>query len=473
MKQSQQKKNIISKNDILKLIGEVADQLDVEVYAVGGYVRDDILGNAGKDIDFVVIGDGPAFAKALAKVLQVRKIVLFERFQTAMIQYHGYQLEFVGARSEDYLSYSRKPIVKAAGLQDDLSRRDFTINTIAYGLNQHNSGQVIDPFDGRADIERKLIRTPLDPEVTFNDDPLRLLRAIRFATRLQFSIEPKTFQAMTKVAHRLEIISQERITEELFHILRAEKPSIGFRLLDKSGILPIIMPDVAALKGVEQKEGFQHKDVFEHTIKVVDNVASVSDKLELRMAALFHDIAKPATKAFIPGTGWTFHGHDEIGARMVRRIFRALRIPNKMLTYVQKMIRLHLRPIALANEQVTDSAVRRLLVQAGDDVDDLMLLCRADITSGNPRRVQKHLTNFDYVARRMKEVEEKDRMRAFQSPVRGEEIMAVCDLKPGPLVGKLKKMIEEAILDGTIPNEHDAAYRYLLSIKDEVLRTAE
>ncbi|MBN2013393.1 HD domain-containing protein [candidate division KSB1 bacterium] len=459
----------MSETEILNKIGQVADKLSVDVYAVGGFVRDMLMQKPGKDIDLVVVGDGPGFAKALAKQLRIRNIVLFERFQTAMLQYRGFQLEFVGARSENYLVHTRKPIVREAGLQDDLSRRDFTINAIAYGLNDHNKGQLIDPFDGRRDIERKLIRTPLSPEITFNEDPLRILRAIRFATRLQFTIAPDAMAALAKVAHRLDIISQERITDEFLRILGTDKPSLGFELMDQAGILPVILPEMCELKGIEQREQFHHKDVFNHTLKVVDNVADMSDKLELRLAALFHDIAKPATKRFVSGAGWTFHGHDEIGARMLKPIFKRMRIPNKMLSYVEKLVRLHLRPIALTSEEVTDSAVRRLLVQAGEEVDDLLILCRADITSGNTARVQQYLNNFDYVTKRMRDVEEKDRMRTFQSPVRGEEIMAVCGISAGPQVGKIKKMIEEAILDGTIPNEYDAAYAYLLKIKSEVV----
>jgi len=460
----------MTNESLLKIIGELADNYNIEVYAVGGFVRDKLLGNEVKDIDFVVLGDGPAFARKAASFLGASNIVIFKKFQTAMLEYENFRLEFVGARSESYEAHSRKPNVVASDLNSDLARRDFTINALAYGLNIDNFGEIIDPFNGTADIKKKIIRTPLEPEVTFKDDPLRILRAIRFSTRLRFKIEKNTFNALKKMGHRLDIVSQERITEELVQILKADEPSIGFFLMDKAKILATILPEIEAMKGVEQREGYHHKDAFEHTLKVLDNVAKVSDKLDLRIATLFHDVAKPQTKKFIPGSGWTFHGHDEIGARMLKPIFQRLRLPKDMLKYNQKLIRLHLRPIHLANEEVTDSANRRLLVQAGEYLDDLLILCRADITSGNPDRVKQHLANFDYVTKRLKEVEEKDKMRAFQSPVRGETIMEACQIPPGPVVGKLKKIIEEAILDGDIANDYDEAYQYLLKIKDDVLK---
>jgi poly(A) polymerase len=456
--------------EILKFIGHIADQHNICIYAVGGFVRDRLLEKQVKDIDFVVLGDGPQFAEQIAKALNSRNLVIFEKFQTAMIQYDDFHLEFVGARSESYLAHSRKPIVVAADLQADLMRRDFTINTLAYSVNSDTFGEITDPFSGKDDIGKKIIRTPLDPEITFKDDPLRILRAIRFATRLQFTIETKTFKALKKMRQRLAIVSQERITEELLQLLKANNPAIGFRLLIDADILEIIFPELAALKGVEQREGFYHKDVLDHTLKVLTNISETTQKLELRLTALLHDIAKPVTKQFIPGIGWGFHGHDEIGARMLKPIFQRLRLPNHMLKYVEKLVRLHLRPIHLSNENVTDSAMRRLSVQAGEDLDDLLILCRADITSGNPDRVKQHLANFDIVAKRLQEVAEKDKLQAFQSPVRGDEIMQLCQLKPGPMVGKLKKMIEEAILEGEIENEHEAAYQYLLKIKDQVVQ---
>ncbi|MBD3288395.1 HD domain-containing protein [candidate division KSB1 bacterium] len=460
----------MKEHEILYKIGSIADKAEVRVWAVGGFVRDKLLNISGKDIDFVVEGDGPEFARKVAEEMGCSNVVIFEKFHTAMLNVHKFQLEFVGARSESYEKNSRKPHVVSGDLNTDLERRDFTINALAYGLNEDNFGKIVDPFYGKKDLQDKIVRTPLDPEITFKDDPLRILRAIRFATRFEFQIEKRTFNALKKMGHRLEIISQERITTELFHILKADNPSIGFYLMDDADILKYVFPEFLEMKGVEQREGYHHKDAFEHTLKVVDNVASVSDKIELRFAALVHDIAKPKTKEFVPGTGWTFHGHDEIGARMLQHICKRMRIPNAILNYAQKLVRLHLRPIHLSDENVTDSAIRRLLVQAGEDLDDLLILCRADITSGNPDRVRQHLENFDLVTQRLHEVEEKDKMRAFQSPVRGDEIMEVCRIEPGPMVGTLKKMIEEAILDGEIANDHDAALDYLLSIKEDALK---
>ncbi len=440
------------------------------MHAVGGFVRDSLLGSDSKDIDFVVVGDGPAFARAVADALSAKQVVVYEKFGTALVEKNEYKLEFVGARKESYRSHSRKPSVEAADLASDLARRDFTINAIAVALNRERFGRMTDPFNGSDDIRNRIIRTPLDPVVTFKDDPLRLMRAIRFATRLEFEVDPDTLAGMKRMSSRLRIVSMERITDEFLQVLKTQKPSIGFRLMEECSVLRVIFPELLRLKGVEEIEGHHHKDVFFHTLKVVDNVAGMTDKLELRYAALVHDIAKPRTKQFVKGKGWTFHNHEEIGARMLPGIGRRLRLSKDITKYAQKLTRLHLRPIALTEEDVTDSAYRRLLVQAGEDLDDLLTLCRADITSRNPKRVQRHLRNFDYVVRRLQEVEAKDRMRAFQSPVRGDEIMAACGLSPGPKVGKLKKMIEEAILEGKIPNEHDAAFEYLMQIKDEVLK---
>ncbi|MDZ7340790.1 MAG: CCA tRNA nucleotidyltransferase [candidate division KSB1 bacterium] len=460
----------MTEQTLLKKIGRIADEHGWTVYAVGGYVRDHLLKKQVKDIDFVVIGEGPQFARLVASQLKTRQIVVFEKFGTAMINFQDYRLEFVTARTESYLETSRKPIVAQADLDGDLRRRDFTINALALGLNRNNFGRLYDPLGGRQDLQNKIIRTPLDPVVTFKDDPLRIMRAVRFATQLNFDIEKRTFEALKEMRQRLSIISQERITDELIKILLAPRPSRGFQLLDQAEILDIIFPELVAMKGVEQRGGYHHKDVFQHTLMVVDNVAKVSAKLELRFAALVHDIGKPATKRFVEGTGWTFHGHDEIGARMLPAVCQRLRLPNHLMEYAQKLTRLHLRPINLSEEGVTDSPMRRLLAQAGEHLEDLLTLCRADITSGNPQRVKQHLANFDHVVERLNEVEAKDQMRAFQSPVRGDEIMAVCGIPPGPLVGKLKSMIEEAILDAKIPNEHDAALQYLLQIKDEVIR---
>jgi putative nucleotidyltransferase with HDIG domain len=457
----------LSNNILLKKIGALAEQAGVEVYAVGGYVRDQLLGKEGKDIDFVVVGEGPKFARQVGRELGTQRVTIYEKFGTALVEYEDYKLEFVGARSESYRGESRKPEVAPADLITDLSRRDFTINTLALSLSKQTFGALLDPLGGSQDLKDKIIRTPREPLDTFNDDPLRIMRAIRFATQLDFTIEPNTKNGINRTAERLNIISQERITDELLKILAAPKPSIGFLLMEETGVLKYIFPELLELKGVEQIGGHHHKDVFVHTLQVLDNLATMSDDINLRYTALVHDIAKPRTKDFKPGKGWTFHNHEEVGARMVPAIGRRLRLPNEMTKCAQKLTRLHLRPIALTEEDVTDSAYRRMLVQAGEHLDDLLTLCRADITSQNPKRVKQHLQNFDFVVRRLKEVEEKDRMAAFQSPVRGDEIMEVCGLPPGPQVGKFKKMIEEAILEGEIPNEHDAALAFLLKVKDQ------
>ncbi|GBD93625.1 multifunctional CCA protein [bacterium BMS3Abin05] len=459
----------------LKKIGRVADEAHFEVYAVGGYVRDRFLTEKfrrvdRKDIDFVVVGDALEFARTLKKALHGRNLIVYRRFGTAMLEIEDYKLELVTARTESYADDSRKPTVQRADLFSDLSRRDFTINTLAIGLNSASFGNLYDPFDGLHDIKKKILRTPLEPDLTFKDDPLRILRAVRFAALLHFSIEEKTREAMAKMAPRLKILSWERITDEFLKILSADQPSRGIRLMDEIGLLPYVFPELIPLKGVEQRRGFHHKDVFLHTLKVLDNVAVATDKITLRFAALVHDIAKPQTKDFKEEVGWTFHGHDEIGARMVEPIASRMKLSNNFKKTVQKLVRLHLRPIFLSAEDVTDSAIRRLIVQAGDDLDDLFILCRADITSGNPEKVRNHLANFDYVVQRVEEVREKDKLREFQSPVRGGEIMEITGLKPGPRIGKLKKAIEEAILDGLIPNEHDAARAYLMQIKDRYLQ---
>ncbi len=455
----------LSKHKILVSVGSVADREQVEVHAVGGFVRDQLLGKASKDIDFVVVGDGPAFARKVSATLSARNFAVYEKFGTALVEVGDYKLEFVGARKESYRSHSRKPAVEPADLQADLSRRDFTINALAAGLNKSNFGEITDPFDGLRDLQAGRIRTPLEPKQTFNDDPLRIMRAIRFSTQLGFEIDAATRTGMREMAERLSIVSAERITDEFLKILMAEIPSTGFLLMDEVKILKVIFPELLSLQGVEQVAGHHHKDVFYHTLKVVDNISAMTRKTELRYAALVHDIAKPRTKQFVAGKGWTFHNHEEVGARMLPAIGRRLRLAKEMTTYAQKLTRLHLRPIALTEKDVTDSAYRRLLVQAGEVLDDLLILCRADITSQNQRRIQKHLSNFDFVVKRLHEVEEKDRMRAFQSPVRGAEIMEVCNLSPGPEVGRIKSLIEEAILEGEIPNDYDAALDYLRKIR--------
>jgi poly(A) polymerase len=455
---------------MLKKIGAVADAESVEAYVVGGFVRDKLLGKDVNDIDIVVVGDGVAFCKAVAKSLHRKNIVTYEKFGTAMLPTESGKIEFVGARKERYDRESRNPSVETGTLQDDLSRRDFTINAMAISINAAAWGALADPFDGQADLKISRIRTPLDPLTTFDDDPLRIMRAIRFSSQLGFTIEENTLAAIPQMKDRLAIISQERITEEFMKIIASPKPSVGLRLMYDTGIMQIVFPEAADLAGVDQRKDYHHKDVFLHTCQVVDNIATMTDNVYLRFAALLHDIAKPKTKKFVEGIGWTFHGHEEIGARMVKHVFRKLKLPFEHIDYVETLVRLHQRPMQLVDEEVTDSAVRRLLFEAGETSDDLMMLCRADITSKNPKLVKQYFENYDQVYQKMKEVEEKDRVRAFQPPVRGDEIMTVCNLPAGKLVGVLKSEIEEAILDGRIPNEHEAALTYLLSIKDDIIR---
>ena len=454
---------------LLRRIGALADRTGRRVYVVGGYVRDSILGREDQDIDIVVMGDGIAFAREFAEDIGAPTVVPFERFGTAAVPLPGGKVEFVGARRERYTADSRNPDVTAGTMDDDLRRRDFTVNAIAASINGDSYGTLLDPFGGRADIAARLLRTPLDPEQTFEDDPLRILRAIRFAAQLGFTVSPETLAAVKKMRERLSVVSQERVTDEFLKILRSPLPSVGLRLLFDTGVLHIVFPEIAQMAGVDQRKDHHHKDVFLHTCVVVDNVASVSGNLWLRFAALVHDIAKPKTKAFKEGLGWTFHGHEDIGARMMKKIFQRMKLPLDHLPYVEKLVRLHLRPMALVDTIVTDSAVRRLVFEAGVDTDDLMVLCRADITSKNPALIRRYLGNYDNVVQKIREVEERDRLRNWQPPVKGEEIMAVCRIGPGRAVGTLKKAIEEAILDGKIPNEHDAALAYLLSIKDTVL----
>jgi len=451
---------------LLKIIGETADRAALECYAVGGCVRDILLQRSTTDIDVMVVGDGVEFARTLADRLHVKTIVPYEKFGTAMIPYRDYDIEVATARSESYDTDSRKPTITQANVETDAGRRDFTINAMAVSLNQESYGALRDPFQGRKDLKRQLIRTPLNPAETLSEDPLRMLRAIRFAAQLEFKVEKETRQAIEQERQRIEIVSQERITAELLKILDSPVPSTGLYLLHETGLLKLILPEFAEMEGIEERDGFHHKDVLHHTFQVVDNIAELTNKTELRMAALVHDIAKPRTKRFRMDVGWTFYGHDEIGARMLEGFCRRLKLPNATKKYVQKLTRLHLRPISLAQEEVTDSAIRRLLVQVGNDLNDLITLCRADITSKNPRRVRRYMANFDRVVRRMAEVEEKDKMAEFQSPVRGDEIMDICEIGPGPLVGKIKDQIEQAILDGEIPNDHEAAKEYLHKIKD-------
>jgi len=453
----------------LKTIADAAAKLQTEIYIVGGFVRDIFLEREKKEIDFLVIGDGIAFAENLSENIGGEKVTVYKNFGTAHFRYNDFDLEFVGARKESYDRTSRKPVVTNGSFYDDISRRDFTINTLALSLNKNNYGELIDTFGGLADLEQKLLRTPLNPEETFNDDPLRIMRAFRFAAQLNFTVSDQIKTAAKTMRERLKIVSQERITDEFFKILAAPKPSIGLILLQETEVMKIIFPEVANLQGVEQRKDFHHKDVFYHTCKVVDNISPNTDNVWLRFAALVHDIAKPQTKRFVENIGWTFHGHEDLGARIMKGIFTRLKLPFHQLEYIRKLVRLHLRPIALAKEEVTDSAVRRFIVEAGEDLHDLITLCRADITSKNMEKVSEYLANYERVMNRVLEVEEKDKLRAFQSPVRGEEIMQICNLKPSKKVGEIKTAIEDAILDGIIPNTYDDALSYLYKIKNQFL----
>lgn len=450
---------------ILKKVAGAAQELGMETYLVGGFVRDKLLGRDSKDADFVCVGDGIALAQAVAqKMNPVPKVEYFKNFGTAHIRVNDdFDIEFVGARKESYQSHSRKPAVEPGTIADDQDRRDFTINALAIGLNKDNYGKLVDPFDGLKDLKSKMIRTPLEPSQTFSDDPLRMMRGIRFATQLGFTIEETTWQGIIDNAHRIKIISQERITDELNKIIASVKPSLGFDLLYKSGLLQLIFPQMVELAGAEYKDGVGHKDNFYHTLQVLDNLAAKSDDLWLRWAAILHDIAKPATKKFEDGHGWTFHGHEVVGGRMVPKIFAKLKLPqNEKMRFVRKMVELHLRPISLTKENITDSAIRRLLFDAGDDFDSLMLLCEADITSKNKQKVKRFLENFQLVRQRCKEVEEKDHVRNWQPPVDGEMIMEMFGLPPSKPVGILKDSLKDAMLDGIIPNTKEAAVDFVV-----------
>lgn len=451
-------------NPIFAHISEVADALHYPCYVIGGYVRDIFLERPSKDIDVVVVGSGIEIAKALSKKLgKGASLAVFKNFGTAQVKWHGHEVEFVGARKESYQCDSRKPIVEDGTLEDDQNRRDFTINALALSLNKASFGELLDPFNGMKDMEDGIIRTPLDPDTTFSDDPLRMMRCVRFATQLNFLIDDVTFASLDRNKERLEIISKERIADELNKIMATPTPSKGWVELDRAGLLPFVCPELIALQGVDTRNGKSHKDNFYHTLEVLDNLAANSENLWLRWSALFHDIGKPVTKRWDNKAGWTFHNHNFVGEKMIPKIFSRMKLPmNDKMKYVQKMVSLHMRPIVIASDKVTDSAVRRLLFEAGDDIDDLMTLCEADITSKNNERKKRFLQNFQIVRRKLVELEEKDRVRNFQPPINGEEIMRIFDLKPCSQIGSLKSSIKDAILDGVIPNEHDAALKYLL-----------
>jgi poly(A) polymerase len=462
-------KETLKANKVFELVSDCAEELNLETYVIGGFVRDLILERPSKDIDIVCVGSGITLANHIAsKIGKGVEVTVFKNFGTAMLKYNDWEIELVGARKESYNRDSRKPIVEEGTLVDDQNRRDFTINAFAISLNKNNYGDLIDPFDGLSDLRKKIIRTPLDPEITFSDDPLRIMRGIRFAAQLNFDIAPETFEAIKRHIERLSIVSMERVTEELNKIILAPNPSYGFKLLFHAGILDRIFPELTALQGVETIENKSHKDNFYHTLQVLDNVAKESNDLWLRWAALLHDIAKPATKRFDKKVGWTFHGHEDRGSRMVPGIFRRMKLPlNEKMNSVVNLVKLHLRPIALVKENITDAAIRRLVVDAGNDIEALMLLCKADVTSKNNVKVKLYLENFKKVERKIKEVEERDNLRNFQPVVTGEDIMSVFNMQPSRMVGDIKTDLREAILDGLVKNEYKEAFNYLLKIAEK------
>lgn len=454
---------------IFSIISDAAQSLGVPAYVVGGYVRDRLLARPSKDLDIVCVGSGIDLARAVGNSLRPRsRVTVYKRFGTAMLKHRDLEIEFVGARKESYRSDSRKPTVESGSLEDDQNRRDFTINALAISLNERDFGSIIDPFNGLEHLEAKLIKTPLEPGKTFSDDPLRMLRGIRFATQLGFTIDPETLSAIGAYRERIKIISQERVATELNKILLSPKPSIGFRLLHQTGLLQLILPELAALQGVEEVKGKKHKDNFYHTLQVVDNLAERSDDLWLRWSALLHDIGKARTKRFEPGIGWTFHAHDAVGANMVPKIFRRLRLGNEQGKYVRKMVSLHQRPISLTQEGISDSALRRIMFDAADDIDDLMVLCESDITSKNPNRVKRYLKNYEALRARMIELEAADQLRNWQPPITGEVIMETFGIPPGREIGIIKNAIREAILEGDIPNNYDDAYAMMLKEGEKI-----
>ena len=454
---------------VFHMVGDAADSMQRECYVVGGYVRDIFLNRPSKDIDFVTVGSGLELAKQVAEKWGKRThLAVFPNFGTAQVKHGGIELEFVGARKESYNRDSRKPKVEDGTLRDDQCRRDFTINAMALSVNSHNYGELLDPFDGIGDLERRIIRTPLDPDITFSDDPLRMMRAVRFATQLNFDIYTDTFEAICRNKDRIKIISRERIIDELTKIIKSDRPSRGFVMLNDCGLLDLIFPELAALKGVETVNGRGHKDNFWHTMQVLDNVAEKSTNEWLRWAAVFHDLGKAVTKRWDENIGWTFHNHNFVGEKMVPKVFARMKLPlNEHMKYVKKLVGLHMRPIALVEDEVTDSAVRRLLFDAGDDIDDLMMLCEADITSKNQQKVKRLLQNFALVRQKLVDIEEKDRVRNFQPPVSGEEIMATFALPPSQAVGVIKNAIKDAILDGVIANDYEQAHAYMLKVAAE------
>ena len=458
-------------NPIFKTLGQAAKELNIECYVIGGFVRDFLLQRGtAKDIDVVAIGSGIELAQKVALLLPNKpQVSVFKNFGTAMLKHEGIELEFVGARKESYHRDSRKPVVEDGTLEDDQNRRDFTINALALSLNNDNFGDLIDPFEGVSDLEKKIIRTPLQPDITYSDDPLRMMRAIRFATQLDFQIELASLQAITKNKERIKIISKERIVDELHKIIASKTPSLGFSLLHKTELLPYILPELVALQGIEEIEGQRHKDNFWHTLEVVDNICATTDNLWLRWAALLHDIGKAPTKKFHKKLGWTFHGHEFVGSKMVYKLFKRLRMPlNDKMKFVQKMVMMSSRPIVLAEDYATDSAIRRLVFDAGDNVEDLMTLCEADITTKNTKKQKKYENNFKLVRQKIQEVEARDHVRNFQPPVSGEEIMKIFNLKPSKEIGIIKEAIKEAILDGEIPNEHEAAKNFMFKKAKEL-----